>query len=167
MNKEIRGILCEIIFVCTIMVTSIIVCPMLVEANMKETQNIMKYANNLTINIKENNNYYLYPMTDEYAQNNLETNVIEIVNLDKKEKEYNLYLKVDKSSTMNIDNLKFSFNGNINKLNELYEYEDDNYTYYKVFDNKIENKDYINYIFWLDADSKMNSTNLIYNFEII
>jgi len=149
------------------MVISSIICPILVEANMKETENIMKYANNLTMSIKESDNYYLYPMTDEYAQNNLENNVIEIVNLDKKEKEYNLYLKVDKSSTMNIDSLKFSFNGNITKLNDLYEYEDDNYNYYKINDNKIENKDYINYIFWLDADSTMNYSSLIYKFEII
>ena len=46
----------------------VIIMPILIEDKVKKEKEILKYVDNMTVNITENNNYNLYPMTDEYAE---------------------------------------------------------------------------------------------------
>ena len=147
MVKEVKGLLLEIFILSFIIVMSILLCPNLKEEHLKKTEAVMSYVSNLSINVVNRNEYYLFPMTDEYAIDNLEKNTIKVSNYNDDNKEYSLYLKVDKNSTTDINSLNFMFNDKIIDFNEIYSYEDENYIYYQVYHNNVRKCDYIDYIF--------------------
>ena len=167
MVKEVKGLLLEIFILSFIIVMSILLCSNLKEEHLKKTEAVMSYVSNLSINVVNRNEYYLFPMTDEYAIENLEKNTIKVSNYNDDNKEYSLYLKVDKNSTTDINSLNFMFNDKIIDFNEIYSYEDENYIYYQVYHNNVRKCDYIDYIFWLKEDSKITNINFIYSFEVI
>ena len=167
MNKEIKGLLFEISVLSFIIIINIIIWPSLKEEHLKKTDAVMSYVSNLSIDFVNNEEYYLFPMTDEYAINNLKKNTIKVTNYNNNYREYSLYLKEDKSSTINIDSLTFMFNDKIVDFNEIYSYEDENYIYYKVYNNNIKNIEYVDYVFWLKSDSEITNVNFIYSFEVI
>lgn len=167
MEKEIRGLLLEIVALTFIIIITIIVCPNLKEEHLKETEVVMNYVNNLSIKTVNQEDYYLFPMTDEYAIDNLRRNTIEIKNNDNVNKEYILFLKIDKNYIDNINLLKFMFNNNIIDFNDAYSYEDDNYVYYQVYNNNVKNNDYVDYIYWIKSDNENMNINFKYSFEIV
>ena len=167
MNKEVRGLLYEIMVLSFIIIINLIMWPNLKEEYLKKTEAVMSYISNLSIDIVNKEEYYLFPMTDEYVIDNLEKNTIKVSNYNNSYRQYSLYLKVDKSSTTDKDSLKFMFNDKIIDFNEIYSYEDENYIYYQVYNNNIKDVDYIDYIFWLKEDSEITNFKFIYSFEVI
>lgn len=167
MEKEVRGLLLEIVALTFIIIITIIVCPNLKKEHLKETEVVMNYVNNLSIKTVNQEDYYLFPMTDEYAIDNLRRNTIEIKNNDNVNKEYILFLKIDKNYIDNINSLKFMFNNNIIDFNDAYSYEDDNYVYYQVYNNNVKNNDYVDYIYWIKSDNENMNINFKYSFEIV
>ena len=167
MEKEVRGLLLEIVALTFIIIITIIVCPNLKKEHLKETEVVMNYVNNLSIKTVNQEYYYLFPMTDEYAIDNLRRNTIEIKNNDNVNKEYILFLKIDKNYIDNINSLKFMFNNNIIDFNDAYSYEDDNYVYYQVYNNNVKNNDYVDYIYWIKSDNENMNINFKYSFEIV
>lgn len=167
MNKEVKGLLYEIMVLSFIIIINLIMWPNLKEEYLKKTEAVMSYISNLSIDIVNKEEYYLFPMTDEYAIDNLEKNTIKVSNYNNSYRQYSLYLKVDKSSTTDKDSLKFMFNDKIIDFNEIYSYEDENYIYYQVYNNNIKDVDYIDYIFWLKEDSEITNFKFIYSFEVI
>ena len=123
----------------------------------------MSYVSNLSIDFVNKEEYYLFPMTDEYAITNLKKNTVKVTNYNNSYRQYSLYLKVDKSSTTDIDSLKFMFNDKIIDFNEIYSYEDETYIYYQVYNNNIKDIDYIDYIYWLNSESKITNVNFTYS----
>ena len=130
MNKEVMGLLYEIMALSFIIIINLIIWPNLKEEHLKKTEAVMSYVSNLSIDVVNKEEYYLFSMTDEYAINNLKKNTIKVTNYNNNYKEYSLYLKVDKSSTTDINSLKFMFNNEIIDFNEIYSYDDENYVYY-------------------------------------
>lgn len=167
MEKEVRGLLLEIVALTFIIIITIIVWPNLKEEHLKKTEVVMNYVNNLSIKTVNKEDYYLFPMTDEYAIDNLRRNTIEIKNNDNVGKEYILFLKIDKNYIDNINLLKFMFNNNIIDFNDAYSYEDDNYVYYQVYNNNVKNNDYVDYIYWIKSDNENMNINFKYSFEIV
>lgn len=167
MNKEVKGLLYEIVTLCFIIIINLIIWPNLKEEHLKKTEAVMSYVSNLSIDIVNKEEYYLFPMTDEYAITNLKKNTIKVTNYNNSYKQYSLYLKVDKSSTTDIESLKFMFNNVIIDFNEIYFYEDENYIYYQVYNNNIKDIDYIDYIFWLNSDSQLTNVNFTYSLQVI
>ena len=167
MEKEVRGLLLEIVALVFIIIITIIVWPNLKEEHLKKTEVVMNYVNNLSIKTVNKEDYYLFPMTDEYAIDNLRRNTIEIKNNDNVNKEYILFLKIDKNYIDNINLLKFMFNNNIIDFNDAYSYEDDNYVYYQVYNNNVKNNDYVDYIYWIKSDNENMNINFKYSFEIV
>lgn len=167
MEKEVRGLLLEIVALVFIIIITIIVWPNLKEEHLKKTEVVMNYVNNLSIKTVNKEEYYLFPMTDEYAIDNLRRNTIEIKNNDSVNKEYILFLKIDKNYIDNINSLKFMFNNNIIDFNDVYSYEDDNYVYYQVYNNNVKNNDYVDYIYWIKSDNENMNINFKYSFEIV
>lgn len=167
MEKEVRGLLLEIVAFTFIIIINIIVWTNLKEEHLKKTEVVMNYVNNLSIKTVNKEDYYLFPMTDEYAIDNLRRNTIEIKNNDNVNKEYILFLKIDKNYIDNINSLKFMFNNNIIDFNDAYSYEDDNYVYYQVYNNKVKNNDYVDYIYWIKSDNENMNINFKYSFEIV
>lgn len=146
----------------------VIIMPILIEDKVKKEKEILKYVDNMTVNITENNNYNLYPMTDEYAEKNLFSNTLVINNNSNKNKEYQLILKVSKSSTIKLENLKFKVSNKLFRLDE-FSYEDNKYYYYEVFREKLSKNNHtdINYKLWLDEKTEILTGNdLVYSFEV-
>ena len=167
MEKEVRGLLLEIVALVFIIIITIIVWPNLKEEHLKKTEVVMNYVNNLSIKTVNKEDYYLFPMTDEYAIDNLRRNTIEIKNNDNVNKEYILFLKIDKDCIDNINSLKFMFNNNIIDFNDVYSYEDGNYVYYQVYNNDVKDNDYVDYIYWIKSDNENMNINFKYSFEIV
>ena len=70
MDKEVKGLLYEIVVLCFIIIISLIIWPNLKEEHLKNTEAVMSYVSNLSIDIVNKEEYYLFPMTDEYAITN-------------------------------------------------------------------------------------------------
>lgn len=167
MNKEIKGLLIEIIILSFIIVINVIFWPNLREEHLKKTEAMMGYISNLSIDIISDEENYLLPMSDEYAINNLKRNIIEIKNYDNNFKNYTLYLRIDKDYTIDIKKVNFMFNNKIINLENTYFHENNNYVYYNVYNGNIKDKEYIKYICWLKKDSVINSNNFNYSFEVM
>lgn len=70
MDKEVKGLLYEIVVLCFIIIISLIIWPNLKEEHLKKTEAVMSYVSNLSIDFVNIEEYYLFPMTDEYAITN-------------------------------------------------------------------------------------------------
>ena len=167
MKKEVKGLLVEIIVLSFIIIINIIIWPNLKEEHLKKTEAVMSYVSNISIDFVNKEEYYLFPMTDEYATTNLRRNIIKITNYDDDYREYSLYLKLDKISITDIHSLKFMFNNKVIDFSEIYSYEDEDYVYYQVYNNNIKDFDYIEYIYWLDSDNTITNVNFVYSLEVI
>ena len=113
----------------------------------------------------------LYPVTNEYAINNLDYSIINVINNTKENKKYNLMLIVEKNSTLDTNYLMININGNTLKLSDCYYTENDYITYFLIDSNIIE-KNAINYnkiYIWLNSDTPNSeqNKNLNINFDIL
>ena len=169
MNKQINGLIIEIFFFSLIVIGYILTFPNLKEDNLKKTEAILAYSNKLTINTLEENNYDLFPMTDEYAINNLKVNTLKIDNVSSKGVNCELLLKVSKNSTLDIGNLKIKIDDKIDYISNAFSYEDGEYYYYLLNTKMIDGNDYniVSYIIWLSSDTKNVNGSLTYAFEVI
>ena len=168
MNKIIKGLIIEIFFFSLVIVGSIFTFPNLKEENLKKTEAILAYSNKLSINKVDENNYNLFPMTDEYAINNLKYNTLKVTNMVNKDIDYELFLVIDKKSTLNVENIRIKVDDKIDYISNTLSYEDEDCFYYLLSTKKINNNSYnmINYIIWLDDKTQNVNGNLNYAFEV-
>lgn len=113
----------------------------------------------------------LFPVTEEYALNNFEKSIINVVNNTNENKVYNLVLIIEKNSTLDTKYLKININGKTYKLDDLY-YTENNYVKYFIIDNNTVKKESINYnniYIWLDYETPNSEQNktLTMNFDIL
>ena len=167
MNKEIRHLVIEIIVFAVVAIGSIPIWSGLSEDNLKTTQGLLAYSSNLTIDKVTDNNYTLFPMTDEYAINNLEVNTLKINNVSNKKLNYKLVFNVDNTSTLDISSFKIKVNDKIIKISDNYLSCDEEYCYYLLDTLEITSKKDTNvdYILWLDENTTTVNGNIIYSFS--
>ena len=130
------------------------------KAAMSEAYAYSNYKMNL--NLKINNDIFL-------AHENKENVNISIENYNKVEKEYNLYIRIDKEeTTLDIDCLKLLFFNSVYNFNDLYSFDKGMYKYYKIYNNKIsgKNKDIYEISILLDSNNMCANKNLAFNFEV-
>lgn len=173
-NKEITKCIIEII---TLIFIVIFTYPVLHMIRESEGAKIAEYydnyeASDVTLYYEKKadlNN--LYPVTNEYALNNLDYSIINVINNTKENKKYNLMLIVEKNSTLDINYLMININGKTLKLSDCYYTENNYITYYLIDSNTIKtntinyNKIYI----WLNSDTPNSeqNKNLNINFAIL
>lgn len=167
-NKELTKCTIEIISLICIVIFTYPVMNMIRES---EGARIAEYYNNYRAS--EVTLYYekkadlnnLYPVTNEYALNNLDYSIINVINNTKENKKYNLMLIVEKNSTLDTNYLMININGTTLKLSDCYYAEDDYITYFLIDTNMIEknsinsNKIYI----WLNKEASNNEQNKTLN----
>ena len=140
-NKEITKCIIEII---TLIFIVIFTYPVLHMIGESEGAKIAEYydnyeASDVTLYYEKKadlNN--LYPVTNEYALNNLDYSIINVINNTKENKKYNLMLIVEKNSTLDTNYLMININGKTLKLSDCYYTENKYITYYLIDSNTIK-----------------------------
>lgn len=169
MNKENKLLIGEIVISILLCVILIIYLNNKIEQKLVIDSDYYAYAlNNLKIEEKESNKYNLYPMTDNYAEENLKDNIFTINNYGDTRK-CKLMFIVSKSSTINTKNINLKINNKIFSLNN-YNYEDENYFYYFIGEETINKKSSldINYCLWLNEETDELVGNVFkYYFDVI
>ena len=113
-----------------------------------------------------NPEYSLEPVSDDYAMHYYETKDILIYNYSNTVEAYSVLLKLDKDT--NIDDLKINMNYQIDYLNNYFSYEDNNYRYFVLANDKIvaSSQKYILSI-WNAEDAQINDyANLDYEIMV-
>lgn len=169
MNKEIKFLIGEIIIITFLSVMTLLFLNKTINNKDKIINNYYTYAEkNITIEEKTKYNYNLYPMTDNYAINNLKDSTFIINNIGNKTN-YELLLVIDKNSTLNTENIKFKVNDKVINLNN-YNYQDDHNLYYYIEKSTLKEREYksITYKLWLDENTNIiTGNNINYHFELI
>jgi len=166
MKKEVGFILVRIIltvlFICFIVPIWIESCK-----QMDSYQNIIiSSENKIKFDyVKENN--YIYKMSDYYAVNEPDKNIVKLNNESASYMKCNLMLRVLKDSTLNLDYLKYITDDEIHYLSDSYSHEDDSYKYYLLDQYMIDPSDNIDveFMLWIDIDidEDINNKHLYYS----
>ena len=165
MNDSIGKIVFEMIITIIFLIVSIPLFDKIRDNNNKG-QELLKYSSNYAINLEKGDNDKLFPMSDEYALNNISPSKIAITNNNKNRDKYVLYLSIDKKSTLDTGKLRVRVNNEIHDLSNLYSYEDENNVYYTLTKNNTSNELVFN--IWInDTVKDLSNDNLIYNFVVI
>lgn len=167
MKKEIRGLISEIIFVSILIVVMIPLFSNLVNSNLKTTESMLATSSKLTISEEKADNGLLFPMTDEYAKDNLKDSIITINNTQDQTQSYNLIFRVAKDSSITCDLIKIKVNDKISYLTENNSYEDDNYYYFIIYTSSVKKSEEVAVSFWMKEEvTKLNGGNFSYSFAI-
>lgn len=167
-NKNVKVLVNDLIIILFLLFLTITIIPKIVGNKKVLADTLINYSSPLALTIVEKSNNELYPMTDNYAINNLNKSTICITNSSNREINYQLLLKVNKESSIGLNNLKLRIGNNITKLDN-YQYEDEGNYYYSVYSSKLGREDNTNvdYLIWLDENTSIiTGNNLIYSFEI-
>ena len=166
MNKEVKSIVIEISFIVLLLVICV---PIFVSASSNYNNSLEKISNDdIIITNMEHNSFGLYVLSDEEVLNKSNDNLFSIVNKKDKEYDYDLYLRVRKNSTIDISKVKIKFNNEILTLNDIYDREDDNYYYYLLKSDKINDEVDFSYLVYLDDNSTDYGNNsLTYSFLVV
>ncbi len=137
-NKMVLRKVIEIIFVIVFIVGTSQIWRSEKTQEMLDSIALFSNTSNLSLQVKNQINYSMYPMTDEKAMEKLVPCILTVKNETYSQEEYTLVLKINKSSTLDYNYLHISINDTIYALNALTK---------EVTDNEI--------IFILDKDSLM------------
>ena len=129
--------------------------------------NIVSKTNQYSVDVDADNSM-LYLMSDDYARNDMVADNIKISSYNGLSS-YKLYLRLDKSSTLDIHYLKVLVNNKEANLSDLYEYEVDGYRYYYIYNDEIDGVDNVAFKLWLSNSltDNINGDSLIYSFVVV
>ena len=164
MKRGIISYLIEIIFIIGLLLFAYYIIN---NSDYKKINKAFIENNNIAISIKENNNYYLKPMSDSYAQDNALCSVINIRNYNDNNINYKLFMRIKKDKKINFQNLKIRVDNDIFRLNTKYDYEDDEYQYFDLVHKNVDVNNDVNFAMWLDENvNDVNNYNFSYNFYV-
>ena len=156
----------DILFTLILVLISI---PIWLSFNIRELEDAKKYDNYNYINYEYLNNpkHEIVSASDDYALRNIETQDLIVYNYTKADANYSLVLKIDKLSTLVIDDIKLNVNYTISYLKDFKYYEDNDYYYY-IIDSDHLKGDSQKYILsmWNDKKEVLDSNNT-FNYEFI
>ena len=118
----------------------IISIPIWLSFDLTELEEAKKYDNYNYINYELLNNphYTLVSVSDDYGLRNIETQDIVVYNYTNANATYTLVLRINKNSTINIDNIRLNVNHDVQSLNNYRFYEDNDYYYYIIDSDRIQ-----------------------------
>lgn len=168
MDKKKKKLIIEIFFFIIVIISTIPVWKILEDNNIKTTNAMLAYSSNITVDKIKDYNYNLFPMTDEYAINNLENSTLRINNIGKNDITGELLLKVFKTSQLDISNFKVKIGDKIIDVENNYLSCDEEYCYYLLdtVEIKAKNNLDVDYLIWLDENATNISGSITYCFEV-
>lgn len=167
-NKKIFYLIFEIVFLISLIFITREIWNNLDTRAAKVAYAYTSYESDLIINV--NNNLSPLVPVDDNNVNEEETINIEINNINKTNKEYNLYFVIKENTTLNKDYLKIKIKNEVNYLKELKTKNENGSTYYKIFTGKInqQSKNLITLNLYLSSETPNNEQgkNVSFNFII-
>lgn len=153
------------IIILSIFMIIILSCRNSIINKMKISDEILANVSNYNIDVDANNEM-LYLVSDEYARNNM---VVDNIKISGNSGKYNLYMRLDNSSTLDVASIKILVNDREFCLSDLYDYEVDGYTYYNIYSDNIIKEDNISFKLWLSNSLVDNiiGNELIYTFVVV
>lgn len=125
--------------------------------------------NSMHLTIRNDLDFGSFPMDDEFALNNLESCVLDIVHTSSFLENYQLVLQIDKNSTVDYNFLNIAINNHVYSLSSLI-FDIDDYFYYFILDSNQLDNDYKSYQIklWLDkkTGNEMQGKNLELLFDL-
>jgi hypothetical protein len=169
-NKLIISNVIEIIFVMAFIAITIPLWLSLHSSESLASASIYDDFTYTSLYVEDSKTLTMYPISDDVAIKYVNPYKITLVNDSLTLENYDLVLKIDKSSTMDYKGLKISINGNISYLKDLNLTEDDD-NYIILLDNDDivgETRDY-SVKLWLDenSSSEIQGKNLVMSFDLI
>jgi len=163
MEKTVISYILEICILLCVICVSFILCKEVGESLNSENVKM----NSLSLEIIENNYDMLYPMTDNYAKNNLEGIVLNISNYNKNDINCRLLMVLEKDKDLEYNNLKIKVDEEIFSLDNRYVYEDDDFLYFDLTHREVDKNENINFAMWLDENTKdLSKYSFTYNFLV-
>ena len=169
-NKMIVRKVIEIVFVFAFILGSAQVWRSEKTQEMLNSIAVFSNASKLSLQVKNQINYSMYPMTDERAMEKLVPCTLTVKNETYSEENYTLVLKIDKSSTLDYNYLHISIDDTIYALNAL-EKEITNKEIVFILDRNslLANQKEYEIRLWLNtlAGNDLQAKNLSMQFDII
>ena len=146
MNKEIFRLLFRIFF--SVAFTLVLV---LIWSSTKKKSELYDIVKSDYVNFSD----VIYRIDDEYASSKLQKNRIDVSNVIDDKVNFMLVLKIDKSSTIDINYLKYTLDDTISYVKDNYMYEDTQFSYYLLSSYLLDIGDsrIIDYLIWLDVNT--------------
>ena len=169
-NKMIRRTILEIALVIAFVIISI---PIWQSFDLSDVESVAYYYDNIeftTLEVSDYSDYILYQASDEIAIQNIKPINIKLNNDTNTKEEYNLYIVVDKTSTLDTDLIKINYNGETKLLSELKQLEDESYAYFLLESGTLVSREYeSNLLMWIDIeqDDEITDKYLIFDIENI
>ncbi|MDO5569779.1 MAG: hypothetical protein Q4G04_06765 [bacterium] len=166
LDKEVKKIIKELIFMSIIVVITLMIWPNISAKAEEQNKTLSMYYDNLIIENIDNTSNTLYSVNNNDISGISPINVV-LRNTTKDNREYNLYLKVLKVSTLDINYINI-FVDDIKNLSSLYSYEDDDALYYLLETSNINKYAYIvkDIKIWLNDSNNVSGKSLNYTFVI-
>jgi hypothetical protein len=136
-NKLIYANIIELIFVVAFIFGSIPLWENLNNSISLKTASSFENISYTNLTVDNPSEYVLRPMSNKEASESLEPYKLYVVNDTLTEEEYTLYLKIEKTSSLDYNNLNISINDSVIPLNELEMKEDLEYYYFTLDNNSI------------------------------
>ena len=153
MNKEIFRLLFRIFF--SVAFTLVLVLIWSSTKKKSELYDMVINSSNIVKSDYVNFSDVIYRIDDEYASFKLQKNRIDVSNVIDDKVNFMLVLKIDKSSTIDINYLKYTLDDTISYLKDNYMYEDTQFSYYLLSSYLLDIGDsrIIDYLIWLDVNT--------------
>lgn len=138
--------------------------------NLDEYETVAMQYDNMSytdFEISDLSDYTLYQTSDDLAIKHLKTININMNNNSNTKENYNLWMIVDKDSTLDYNYLKINYNNEISYLNEHKTIEDEKYFYILLDEGSIiANNINTELQIWIDSGTKEDITNKYLSFDI-
>jgi hypothetical protein len=169
-NKLILKKVLEICFVLTFIFASVPLSQKLSQSTSLASAAYFDNASFTSLNVTEPAQYFLYPISNKEAINTISPYNLEVVNDTLTLENYTLYLKIEKTSTLDYNALDIEINDNIYSLNTLDMESDDEYYWFVIDKNSIKGDTY-NYSvkIWMDENTgnNMQGRSLSLAFDLV
>ena len=160
MNKEIRGLVTEIIIFTIIIAVMIPLWINVSQKNKNDTYALLSMSSELKIQETTTNvQTYLIPYEDNYASENIKARNFMVTNMGSNDKDYYFIMKIDKKSTLDYKDVVSEVNDEIIHLKDANMQEDDDNYYLYLLSDTIEETDNVEFKMWLEQDTSYNMEN--------
>ncbi len=143
--------------------------PIWLSFDLTELEEAKKYDNYNYINYEYLNNphYTLMSVSDDYGLKNIETQDIVVYNYTKADATYTLVLRIDKNSTINIEDIRLNVNFEVQALTNYRFYEDSKYYYYIIDSDSIQGSSQKYVLSMWNAENIEQDINKTFDYDFV
>lgn len=160
MDKELKGLITEIIIYAIIIIVMIPLWNGISKKNQNDTYALMSMSSELKIEETTSDvQSYLIPYEDNYASQNIKARNFKITNNGVDDKDYYFIMKIDKTSTLDYKDVVCQIKDEIIHLSDANIQEDNDNYYLYLLSDTINETDNVQFKMWLEQDTSYTKEN--------